>query len=533
MPESNLHQLSQRAAHCTEAGDLDAARVAWQAALTLAPDSSEIMLELSYVESLAGKHHLARTWCLRAAERPPRGAQDQISLVRRLRTFNEISTLHAFVAQLLEQARAPQNVLLECARQLSNVNDPERALRCAQKAFDAVPSDVAARVLRAQLLTQFNRNAEAATELEQVLALHPGIPIAWWLLARLGKQTPESNHVAQLRGLLERPGLRPMDAAPLARALHKELDDLGDHAGAWNALGRLCQAKRSSLSYDRAQTRALIDRLIEWSTTPAQAPGTAEDVHGPTPVFIVGMHRSGTTLLEQLLDASPQLRSLGELLDFSHAMRYATNHYCKGVIDATIVARARDVDFAEVGRRYLDGIDWRLAGEAWFTDKEPANFLNIDFICRALPRAKILHLVRDPLETCFSNLRELFSDINAYSYDQAELADYYLQYRRLMAHWHARWPGRILDVAYADLTGDTESVMRKVAGFCRLEYLPAMNDPRSSARAVATASSVQVRDAVVRPEAPKWLPYAHQLRPLIDALRQGGVALPAQAMTAP
>jgi hypothetical protein len=243
----------------------------------------------------------------------------------------------------------------------------------------------------------------------------------------------------------------------------------------------------------------------------------------PTPVFIVGMHRSGTTLLEQLLDASPQVRGAGELGDFAAAMRHATDHHCKGVIDDTIVARSAGVDFADVGRRYLDGIAWRLDGEPFFTDKQPANFLNIGYICRALPAAKILHLVRDPVETCFSNLREQFFGINLYSYDQLELADYFLQYRRLMAHWHATFPGRILDVPYAGLTGDTEATMRKVAGFCGIDYTPAMSDTRSSRRAVATASSMQVRDEVLRRDTPKWAPYAAQLQPLIRALRDGGV----------
>ena len=196
------------------------------------------------------------------------------------------------------------------------------------------------------------------------------------------------------------------------------------------------------------------------------------------------------------------------------------------MIDRTIVERAGDVDFGEVGQRYLDGMAWRLGDERCFTDKLPSNFLNIGFICRALPQARILHMVRDPVETCFSNLRELFSDANPYSYDQRELADYYLQYRRLMAHWHAAYPGRILDVDYAELTRDPAGVMRMVAAFCGIDYLDAMSDPRSSGRAVATASAVQVRDRVVRRDVPKWAPYAEHLQPLVAALRQGGVEVP-------
>jgi hypothetical protein len=215
------------------------------------------------------------------------------------------------------------------------------------------------------------------------------------------------------------------------------------------------------------------------------------------------------------------VRGIGELYDFTSEMRYATDHHCRIPIDATIVARAGGVDFAEVGRRYLDGVAWRLGRESHFTDNQPANFFNLGFICRALPQAKILHMVRDPVETCFSNLRELFSDVNRHSYDQLELADYFLQYRRLMAHWHAAFPGRILDVDYARLTADPEPVMREVAGFCGIDYIDDMRSTGSSTRAVGTASAIQVREEVAARTTPKWTPYAKHLAPLIGALGRG------------
>jgi len=244
---------------------------------------------------------------------------------------------------------------------------------------------------------------------------------------------------------------------------------------------------------------------------------------GVTPVFVVGMHRSGTTLLEQLLSASPQLLGLGKLNDFTSAMRHQVDHYYRGPIDLEIVRRAQGIDFAAVGQHYLEGVEWRLGDEPFFVDKQPANFLNIGFICQSLPQAKILHIVRDPVETCFSNLRELFTEINPHSYDQHELADYYLQYVRLMAHWHSAFPGRILDVDYARLTADAGATMRDVALFCGADYVEGMRETTSSRRAIATASSIQVRESVQRRQQPKWAPYARQLQPLITELRQGGI----------
>jgi hypothetical protein len=211
------------------------------------------------------------------------------------------------------------------------------------------------------------------------------------------------------------------------------------------------------------------------------------------------------------------------LNDFVAAMRYVTDQHGKAVLDRSIVQQAGAIDFRAVGRRYMDGLAWRLGEERFFTDKQPANFLNAGFICQALPGAKILHMVRDPVETCFSNLRELFSGINEYSYDQRELADYFLQYRRLMAHWHATFPGRILDVSYSALTRDPETTMREVSAHCGIGYVAGMSDPRSSRRVVSTASSVQVRETIVRRDTPKWAPYAGHLQPLVRALREGGI----------
>jgi Flp pilus assembly protein TadD len=525
MSPANLELLSNRATRHAEAGNWEAARAGWLAALALAPGSADIMIELSYVESLAGHYRQARDWTLRAASATSRSVGAIPALVKRLRTFNDTVLLRELVARLLEDAGTPSVVLVECATQLSNLNDFDLALQCAEAAAGKDPGSLLARLVRGQLRAQHGRVEEASADFDWALARNPRIATAWWMLSRLRKQTPASNHVARLRGLLETPGLRPGDVAALARALHKELDDLGEHEAAWQALQRLCSAMHPGVRYAPAETRTLVDALVAWrpSGTAPAALTVAPDASARTPVFIVGMHRSGTTLLEQMLDASPSVRALGELFDFTAEMRYATDYHCRIPIDAALVERAQGLDLAGVGRRYLDGVEWRLGAESHFTDKQPANFLNLGFICQALPQARILHMVRDPVETCFSNLRELYSDVNRHSYDQLDLADYFLQYRRLMAHWHAMFPGRILDVDYARLTTDPQPVMREVAAFCGIDYVEGMRSTRSSTRAVATASAIQVREEVAARTVPKWMPYAAHLQPLIQALRQGGI----------
>lgn len=496
------------------ASDWERAATGLRELIAQRPHDAGLLSQLSYVESYRGEYRAAREAALQAARHPPSSLEVAKDVMARLRTFNEVEALATYVARLGPVTRLPIPLLLTAASQFSSLNEQARALAMLDEARRGDPEYPATLVARGHVLMYLGRLEEAESELRRAMARAPEIAQLYWLLAQVARAKPNNNRVVRIRKLLEQPR-SPADAVLLGYALHKELDDLGDHVTAWQALERACAAKRGTLRYRKEDSRALVEALVGMRL-PELQPQPAGQAR--TPVFIVGMHRSGTTLLEQLLDAHPRVRGIGELYDFTSAMRYATDHHCQGVIDRVIVERAPQVDFAETGRRYLDGLAWRLGAETHFTDKLPSNFLNVGFICHALPQAKILHMVRDPVETCFSNLRELFSNANPYSYDQDELADYFLQYRRLMAHWHRLYPGRIHDVDYARLTADPESTMRGVAAFCGLEYMDGMRSTTSSTRAVATASAVQVRGEVVRRERPKWEPYETWLQPLIRAL---------------
>lgn len=522
-PMMRAHPLWNEGERLAALRDWPGARGVFLRLLDETRNDATVLVQLSYIESLAGRYRDARSYALRAVETPPREPAVAAELAARLRTFNEAQALRRLIEKIGPPSRMPITMLLSFAAQESYLNDQSRALALLDEAIRGDPSFPPSLLARGQVLMYLGRLGDARRDVEKAARLAPEIAQAWWLLARLSKQSRDSNHVDAIAREMNRPGRRPADIAQLAEALHKELDDMHDHEGAWQALVRMCQAKRPMLDYSQDGTTQLIDGLIAHDLLQAGLHSAARsDAQAATPVFIVGMHRSGTTLLEQLLDGHDDVRGIGELYDFTSAMRYATDHHCKGVIDATIVERSAGVDFAEVGARYMDGVRWRLGREAFFTDKLPSNFLNAGFICTALPQAKLLHMVRDPIETCFSNLRELFSSANAYSYDQAELADFYIQYRRLMAHWHAAFPGRILDVDYARLVSDPESVLREVCAFLGLEFQPSMLNIAGRTRGVATASAVQVREGIVKREVPKWKPYERHLQPLIGALREAG-----------
>lgn len=533
--------------------DWDGAIAEYEGILSQAPGEPYTLVQLSYMHSLRGSYRRAEGFALAAARTGTTDEKVLAELLPRLRTFNGATELLACLERAGPPARMPIPLLIAAGAQLSYLNLPERAITYLDEARRADPDYPTTLLARTQILTYLGRFDEAEQDVERAIRRAPEIAQGYWLRAGLRRQTAERNRVDAIKRELERPGRSADDIALLSFALHKELDDLQRYDEAWHALMQGCRAKRSRLGYDANRMRQLFDALsrFEANTTSDAladaasiaavditngvradaahgaaanaasgasadaANGAAANV-GPIPIFIVGMHRSGTTLLEQMLAGHAAVAALGELYDFTSAMRYTTDHHCKGVIDATLIERARGADLSVAGKRYLDGVNWRSSGARYFTDKLPSNFLNIGFIARALPQAKILHMVRDPIETCFSNLRELFSDANPYSYDLGELADYYSLYASLMKHWHARFPGRILDVEYARLLTDPEARLRRVTEFCGLPFDPAMLELGARNRGVVTASAVQVRNGVQIRDTPKWAPYQRWLAPLVD-----------------
>lgn len=515
--QARVRDLSSAAQDHAVARRFDEAAACFEQALALLPGDPDLLLQLSYMHSLAGHYRLAHRYALEASGKQAQRPEVVKELLARLRTFNEIPAMSACIERLLPMSRISIPLLINIAAQLTYAGQPEKAIAFLDEARRGDPEYPPTLLSRAHVLMFLGRFTEAGEDLARVLKRAPQLAQGYWLQSQVRRQSASGNHIDPIIAQLQMPQRPEQDLALLGFALHKELDDLGRHDEAWQALQKGCASKRSSLRYDATHTKRMFEGLRRFAPRTAVT-RNAEAVFPATPVFIVGMHRSGTTLLEQLLDGHSNVAGLGELYDFTSAMRYATDHHCAGVMDARIPERAVDVDFGEVGKRYLDGVAWRLKGEEFFIDKLPSNFLNTGFICEALPQAKVLHMVRDPMETCFSNLRELFSDANPYSYDQLELADFFNEYRELMAHWHARYPGRILDVDYARLTRDPEKEIRRVCDFIGTAFEPDMLQLQSRTRGIVTASAVQVRGHIEVRETPKWRAYEKHLQPLRQRL---------------
>ena len=400
----------------------------------------------------------------------------------------------------------------------------DRALALMDRALELGHDDPDFRYYRA-LQLQFNgRNHDAESELETCVRMGPSHGRAWLALARMRKQTLQHNHLESIGVQLPRVERGSEHEAALEFARFKELDDLGRCDEAWDALERGNAIMAARLPHDgdaeRRRCTAIID-LCDEHFLGAGDGAAVED--GPKPIFIVGMPRSGTTLLDRILGNHSEIASPGELPDFPNQLRWTADMYGAdpgtGIVEARLLDRLRGgFDYRLLGQRYLQQSRWRAGGKSFYIDKLPANFILAGIIHRALPGARILAMRRDPMDVCYSNWKAYFGDSYAYSYGIETLAAHYIQYGKVMSHWQSVMPDAVMDVDYAALVDDPEAVTANVLGFCGLPYEAGCVDITRNRQPVSTLSSPQVREKIHRRALGEWRRYEKRLEPLRIAI---------------
>jgi len=487
----------------------------------LAADSQHVPSLIGLSMALTGRdaHREAHQTALAAFELRPQHPSLIWGVAQRLRYFNEFERLEVCLAHPAFASDAPVAIVIKGSVMLSSIGAHEAAVRMAEVALRREPGNAVANYFRGNLHLFSGEPEAAETRYESALSADPRLFQSSWMLAGVRTQTPERNHVARLREQLGRATPGGEGEAYLCFGLHKELHDLGEYDQAWQALDRGCRVKRRKVPYSLADDKACVQETIRVCTPGFVAAGSSV-MQPAVPIFIVGMHRSGTTLMERMLAGHGMIGDAGETMAFDAQMQLATDHAIPGRYDAELVRRAGHADPDAIARGYADAARWLSRGKPYFTEKLPMNFRNVGFIAKALPQAKILHLLRDPVDTCFSNLRTLFSGVATYSYVQEELAGFYLEYRRLMEHWRQVLPSdMMLDVRYEELISDPEGVASRIAGFCGLPYQSSMVDVGRSSGRVSTASAAIARQGIRRDRGQLWRHYEAHLQPLLNGLR--------------
>lgn len=515
MPSQQSMQLWQVAEGRLAMRDMDGARTMYQQLLGDREVRPMAELRLSTIASSQSRHRDAVAHAVAAFEARWPHAGMLAMIAQRLAMLGETeAALACAMAPEIVHSRDPA-LLADVGNLLAYNTFPDEALALFERARSLGRDDATLGYLIGLTCKYAGDDARARDELARSLRAQPDLGVAYWELSKLdAKIVAQPEWIDRLRAAIRAKRPDAPDLPLMHYALFRALDTLGDTGDAWQALSEGMRLRRRQVRYNGDDEQALFD-LLGAIKAPA-ADGEGPD--GPRPIFIVGMPRSGTTLLERVLGNHPDVHGAGELFEMTGQLRWMCDAVPAPYLDAKLAARAEGFDFAELGRRYASHTQWRAKGFACYVDKMPANFLNVSYIVRALPRAKILHMVRGPMDTCFSNLKECFANGYAHSYDQLEMADHFRRYRTLMAHWRAAYPGRILDVRYDDLVAEPERTAREVIEFCGLPWSDGLSAIEGRSGTVATASSVQVREPIHGRFLHQWRRYEAHLGPMRERL---------------
>jgi tetratricopeptide (TPR) repeat protein len=401
------------------------------------------------------------------------------------------------------------------------------AARCYARAVELQPSNPDFLYNLATSRTAFGQLDEAERLFTRAIELNPRDYGAWLNRSILRRRSAEDNHVPGLQALL-----RDLAADDPARiqpyfALSRELEDLGRYEESFGYLQRGAQLRRAGMRYDVAEDEAAmatVARVFDQDLFDRAGPGYALD----RPLFILGLPRSGTTLVDRIVSAHSSVDSLGEHSSLALAVQRLAGQGsasetapAAGKLD--LIERSARIGFAELGRQYCRAIDGFCNPAPRLIDKTPLNFLYLGLIRQALPGARVIHMRRHPLDSCYAMYKTLFRAGYPFSYTLQETGRYYLAYHGLMAHWRSTLPNAFLDVDYEALIADPEGQARRILDYLGLDWEDGCLQFHRRAGAAATASAAQVRQPIYSSSVGMWRNYARQLAPLAERLRERGI----------
>ncbi|UPT62760.1 MAG: TonB-dependent receptor [Hyphomonadaceae bacterium JAD_PAG50586_4] len=518
---SPTHDVAAAIAHADKLLRLGKRTAATDAIATLlkkSPDRAEPRLLRARLDQIEGDFAAMLSAARQAIALAPDSIIASFICIEAETMAGETARARVRLGNLVERYQSDAHVLRRAAETYTHLGAHADADRCIQAACALRPDDIEAQFQAASCALAMGRLGQAEALLDDVIARKPTDFDAHYNRATLRRQTPERNHLAALETALASIGAERAPPA-LSYALAKEYEDLGETERSFDHLERGAAARRRAMTYNvEADVAAM--REIETHFGAAFFARTARGFETEAPIFVIGLPRSGTTLVDRILSRHARVESRGELNDLALAVMRAAG---RTPDKSQRIARAASADLPTLGESYVRSVRGGGASAPVFVDKTPLNFLYLGIIARALPNAKFVHLARHPMASGYAMLKTLFRMGYPFSYAQDDIARYQIAYLGLMRHWREQLGERVLYVRYEDLVNHQERETRRLLAHCELDWDPACLSFNEATSPSATASAAQVRRPLYRDSLEQWRRYAHRLPVLAAHLKAAGI----------
>jgi len=450
-----------------------------------------------------------------------------------LRRASQIAPAYVDVLMLLGSALLDRNKFREAAKVFDKVilqqpkNDAawaglgqafargdqmKEAADAFARAIDLNPRVPMVQMSQGHILKTLGRQEEALDCYREAIRLRPNFGEVYWSMANLKIFKFEDEEVAEMERQLEGGELGDSTEAHFRFALGKAYEDKDDYGRAWHFYHSANQRQRLLVKYDPVETEVQHAQLMEVFSKEFLEEQSGHGCETPDPIFIVGLPRSGSTLIEQILASHSMVEGTAELPNLGKIAGSIGRYRPDGMVFPLATRELRKQDWAAYGKQYIEtSREHRFTEAPIFTDKLPNNFSLIGLVHLILPNAKIINARRHPIDCCLGNYKQLWGKGQHFTYDALELADYYKEYHKLMTHWHDALPGKVLDVHYEDTVVDLEGQVHRILEYCGLPFEEQCVRYYETERAIKTASSEQVRQPIYKAALGRWRQYEKDL----------------------
>ena len=497
-----------------ELGKLDEAETTLRQAVALRPEYAEAYINLGVMLRKLGKLEEAEITLRQAIALRPEFAEAHNNLGAILQDIGKLAEAEATLRQavaLKPGSAEAHNTLGATLQELGKLEEAEATLR---QAIALRPQYAKAHSNLGTTLRELGRLDEAEVSLRHAIELQPNLAEAHLNLAKTIKFSPQDEQFGRMEKFYRDPMISDIHRCQICFALAKASDDIGELTNAFEFYAEGNALRKKQLGYEKTQDQKLFEKLkANHSSIASHSLQPKINAAEPAPIFILGLPRSGTTLVEQIISSNPLVTGAGELTYVSEYGRALAAGQTP--VDARALTTFKE--------QYLNALQLHSEGKAIVSDKMPHNFQFLGLIAATFPGAKIIHVKRDPAAVCWANYTQYFvTDYLGYCYGLDDVMHYHELYEDLMKYWHQALPDRIYDLDYEALTENQEEETRNLISHLGLEWNDACLSPQDNTRGVATASAVQVRQKVYQGSSEKWKRYRPFLNGVLDHLSAGG-----------